>query len=373
MKKILLVLLFVTLLVGCSKQSSDDLIKEKSVKVISLEEESYPEALRYLGVVNSDEIKKYAFLSGGEIETIEVEVGDTVAANQVMATLKSDKLEISVDSASEQKRAAQLDYAKAQKNLNYLNDLLADTKALLDAGAASQQQYDQVKLQRDIAQKELSQAAAVIQQARLKAQYSADNVDDATLRSDIAGTVLEVNYESGEIVGEGYPVILVRSNQNTIKVGVTAEDLKRLAVGDAAQLTLPNGQIKTAKISHIRHLPDQGSRTYTVEIDIADDGALLLGETVDVSFVLSEQRGIWLPISTILNDGLDYVYIVEDGRAKRIDITIQLIYNDKVMVQGLKPHDQLVVSGVQALSPGYKVKVVDTLTEKQQTTGENDE
>ncbi len=367
-------LLFVTLLAACTNQSSGNIIKEKSVKVLSLQEESYPEALHYLGVVNSDEIKKYAFLNGGEIEKIDVEVGDNVTANQVMATLKSDKLEISVDSASEQQRSAQLNYAKAQKNLNYLNDLLADTKALLDAGAASQQQYDQVKLQRDIAQKERSQAAALIQQARLKSQYSADSVDDATLRSDIDGTVLEVNYETGEIVGQGYPVVLVRSNQNTIKVGVTAADLKRLAVGDEAQITLPNGQIKAAKISHIRHMPDEGSRTYTVEIDIADDGALLLGETVDVSFVLSEQRGIWLPISTILNDGLDYVYIVADGRAKRVDITIQLIYNDKVMVQGLKPNDQLVVSGVQSLSPGYKVKVVgDASIEKQQTTGEDDE
>ncbi len=376
MKRLLAIVLTIVLLTACTAPEQAVTVKEKSVKVLSVNEEVHPEMLHYLGVVYSDEVKKYAFLSGGEIEDVAVDVGDVVTPNQVMATLKSDKLEISVDSASEQQRAAQLDYAKAKKNLTYLNDLLSDTKALLDAGATSKQQYQQVKLQRDIAQKELSQASANIQQARLKSQYSADNFNDATLRSDIDGTVLEVNYESGEIVGQGYPVVLVRSNQNVIRVGVTAEDLKKLSVGDEVQITLPNNQVQMAKISRIHHIPDEGSRTYTVEISVANDGSLLLGETVDVVFVLAEQRGIWLPISTILNDGLDYVYIVEDGRAKRVDITLQNIYDNKVMVKGLNVNDLLIVSGVQSLAPGYKIKVVEqdsALPNETETTGENDE
>ncbi len=376
MRKLLLILLSIALLGACSAPDIDMTIKEKSVRVLAVSEEQHPQMLHYLGVVYSDEIKKYAFLSGGEIEKIDVEVGDTVTPNQVMATLKSEKLAISVDNASEQQRAAQLDYAKAQKNLKFLKDLLADTKALLDAGAASQQQYDQVKLQTEIAQKEMYQAAARIEQARLQSQFSADNVDDTILRSDIDGTVLEVNYESGEIVGQGYPVVMVRSDQNTIQVGVTADDLKKIEVGDTVQISLPNDQLQTAQISRIRHIPDQGSRTYTVEIKIEDDGNLLLGETVDVAFMLSEQRGIWLPISTILNDGLDYVYIVEEGRAKRVDVTLKEIYNDKVMVEGLKANDLLVVSGVKSLAPGYKVKVLEQTAPQPaetMTTGENDE
>ncbi len=376
MRKLLVMLLSIALLSACSAPKIDVTIKEKSVKVLSVIEESHPQMLYYLGVVYSDEIKKYAFLSGGEIEKINVEVGDTVTKNQIIATLKSEKLAISVDNASEQQRAAQLEYAKAQKNLNYLKDLLSDTKVLLDAGATSQQQYDQIKLQKEIAQKEVYQAAARIEQARLQSQFSEDNVDDTILRSDIDGTVLEINYETGEIVGQGYPVVLVRSNQNTIQVGVTADDLKKIALGDAVQIKLPDGRVQTAQISRIRHIPDEGSRTYTVEINVENDGSLLLGETVDVAFVLGEQSGIWLPISTILNDGLDYVYIAEEGRAKRIDVVLKDIYNDKVMVEGLKVNDLLVVSGVKSLAPGYKVKVLeqsDNMPTEVQSTGEDDE
>ncbi len=376
MRIIIIALLIVALLSGCANQPVDNTIKEKSVKVLSLSAETHPEMLRYLGVVNPDEIKKYAFLSGGVIEEFFVEVGDVVTAGQVLASLQRDKLSISLDNAGEQLRAARLDYAKAQKNLNYLNDLLADTEQLLAAGATSQQQYDQVKLQRDIAQKELSQAAALTEQAKLQAQFNEDNVDDATLTSGIAGTVLALNYESGEIVAPGYPVVLVRSERSAIHVGVSAEDLKKLSVGDEAHIKLPNGEDKIAEISRINRMPDRGSRTYLVEIAFADDGQLLLGETVDVAFEISKSEGIWLPIAYILNDGLDYVYIVENDRAKRVDVSLEMIYEDKVKVGGLKPQDLLVVSGVQSLSPGYRVKIVgrqDDATEQQPKTGEDDE
>ncbi len=376
MKRVTIIVLILMLLTACASKDDSLNIKEKSVKTLMLQEEVYPELLQYLGVVRSEEIKKYAFLSGGVVEQVAVAVGDVVAEKQLLATLQSDKLDISVDSAAEQQRTAQLDYSKAQQSFQFYEDLLQDSAALLAAGALSQQQYDEVELKRNIAQKELSQAAARSEQARLQAEYSADNVDDASLLSDIAGTVLEVNYKAGEIVAPGYPVVLLRSNRNAIQVGVSADDIKKLAVGDLAEITLPDGQIKTAPISKIHLIPDSGSRTYTVEIAFDDDGSLLLGETVDVSFAISKQRGIWLPIATILNDGLDYVYIVEDGRAKRVDISLQMIYQDKVMVSGLQPGDQLVVSGVQSLSPGYKVKVVEQVEQapsQTTTTGADDE
>ncbi len=376
MKKLAIIGLIVLLLTACTADDSAINIKEKSVKTLALTEEVYPEQLQYLGIVQSEELKKYAFLSGGVVEQVAVAVGDVVSENQLLATLQSDKLNISVDSAAEQQRTAQLDYSKAQQSFQFYDDLLQDSAALLAAGALSQQQYDEVELKRNIAQKELSQAAALSEQARLQAEYNADNVADTNLLSDIAGTVLEVNYKVGEIVSPGYPVVLLRSNRNAIHVGVSADDIKKLAIGDLAEITLPGGNIKTAPISRIHLIPDKGSRTYTVEIALDDDGSLLLGETVDVSFTISQQSGIWLPIATILNDGLDYVYIVEDGRAKRIDINLQMIYQDKVKVSGLQVDDQLVVAGVQSLSPGYKVKVVeqvDAVPSQPNTTGADDD
>ncbi len=374
MKKVLVLILSITLLAGCSTAVEKINIKEKSVTTLSLVEESYPEQLNYLGVVHSDEIKKYAFLSGGVVEEVTVAVGDSVAENQILATLQRDKLTISVDSAVEQQRAAQLDYSKAEQSFNFYDDLLKDSAELLAAGAIAQQKYDEVKLKRDIAQRELSQAAALIEQARLQAEYKSDNVDDATLLSDIAGTVLAVNYKAGEIVPQGYPVVLLRSAKSAVHVGMSASDVKKIAVGDSAQIALPNGQQKSALISRIDLMPDTGSRTYTVEIAV-DDGSLLLGETVDVIFEISRQSGIWLPIATILNDGLDYVYIVEDGRARRVDIALEMIYQDKVKVSGLAPGDQLVASGMQSLAPGYKVKVVDRVDGAApiETTGAGDD
>lgn len=62
-----------------------------------------------------------------------------------------------------------------------------------------------------------------------------------------------------------------------------------------------------------------------------------------------------IPISSILNDGEDYVYVVENGRAVRKNITLGDAHEDKVSVEGLKAGDKLVIEGMKEIKAGYRV------------------
>ena len=66
-------------------------------------------------------------------------------------------------------------------------------------------------------------------------------------------------------------------------------------------------------------------------------------------------------LSTILNDGEDYVYIIQNNRVTKRKITILSINNNQVLVSGLNVNDQLVIEGGRFLSVGSEVNITETI------------
>lgn len=80
-----------------------------------------------------------------------------------------------------------------------------------------------------------------------------------------------------------------------------------------------------------------------------------LGELATVKINIGERSGIWLPLSVILNDGNDYVYVVEDGRAKREYVTVLEINDDQVLVEGTKAGEKIICEGMKLVRTGSAV------------------
>lgn len=78
------------------------------------------------------------------------------------------------------------------------------------------------------------------------------------------------------------------------------------------------GNIKSIDVT-----PDENTRTYATDVTVdTADPEVYLGELATVEINIGERTGIWLPLSVILNDGNDYVYVVENDRAKREYINV---------------------------------------------------
>lgn len=82
---------------------------------------------------------------------------------------------------------------------------------------------------------------------------------------------------------------------------------------------------------------------------------MYLGELATVKINIGERSGIWLPLSVILNDGNDYVYVVEDGRAKREYVTVLEISDDQVLVEGTKAGEKIICEGMKLVRTGSAV------------------
>jgi len=376
---------------GANEQGASD--KKKPVRIITVQEEKRPIALEYTGVVATEELKKLAFKSGGRIQKVFVKEGEQIAEGQPLVQLDSTDLTYALSGAKGQMSAAKAQYdkaingaapeelqqieanvKKAQDSYNFAKDNYEKCQKLFAEGAISQSELDKVKLELDIRESDLkaakesekqakngarnedkAAAKGQLEQAQADYNYKMSLMEDATIKSDSSGYVVEVLYEEGELVASGYPVLVVRNDSQVVKVGVSSKDFKKIAIGTKAKIKTDGRSIE-GEVTNIGQTPDSQTRTYPIEIALSEK-TLPLGLIVKLEFVIGEESGVWIPISAVMANGEDYVYVVKDEKAVRRKVTLGEVSGDYVKVQGLGKDEQLVIAGMQRLKDQDQIAI----------------
>ncbi|MDR3597516.1 efflux RND transporter periplasmic adaptor subunit [Clostridium sp.] len=398
-KKVLAICLvflnFVTLS-GCSgKSDSKAEVKTYPVKTVELQEQSYPISLEYEGTTGGSEVRKLSFKSSAKISKIYVSKGQHVKKGDNLVDLDKSDLNLAQNAAKAQMDAASAQYDKAvngaqeedinkaqiavknaQDNYNYCKDLYDKTVNLYQIKAATQQQVDDIKNKLDNSESALNAANETLNQLQngtreedkqtalaqvnaAKADYDSkvNLVQDASLTADEDGYIVDVLCKEGELQQAGYPVILIRSENQVVTVGLSDDDVKKVQIGTKAQVKIDD-TTSDGEIINIVQMPDKQSGTFSAEIKLLnpiDNSKFYIGQSVKIYISDGEMDGIWIPINSILNDGEDYVYVVEDGRAVRKNITLGDTNENEVCVDGLKVGDNLVTEGMKNIKAGYQV------------------
>lgn len=379
--------------VGCENSSNLPQEKIKPVKVMKVKEEKAATLVKYTGTVIPRGIKKLAFKSPGKIHSIYVQKGDFVEQGQILTELDKTDLEFALKAAEAQLAAAKAQYDKAVRgalpgdlenvkiNVQKAQDAYDFTmltyeklKQLHEAGGISDNDLEQAKLELDIRKAELNQAIKVRDQVKdgareedktaLLSQVKAAETDvahkknlleDASLIADMDGYVVEVLNETGEMVGAGYPVIVLRNTEAAVQVGVSETVITSLKLGMPAQVNA-NGFEIIGQIDSLAQIPDERTRTYLVEISLPEN-IFPIGSIAKVEISMGEELGIWIPINTIIANEQDYVFIVKDGLAVKTPVNIENIRGSQAKVNGIGKGDLLVIEGVSKLKDRDKVAV----------------
>jgi macrolide-specific efflux system membrane fusion protein len=154
------------------------------------------------------------FASAGQLTDVKVKAGQHVVEGQVLAHVKSQSAELSLEQAEAQLRSAQasLDSAEAQATASTASSATATTSANKGASGPtgpSQNQSSNANSNQSSAQSQASKQAAVAQaQAQVdSAEAAVENaqqgVSDTTLTSPVSGTVASVNAGVGDYVSGG--------------------------------------------------------------------------------------------------------------------------------------------------------------------------
>lgn len=401
-KKTLLIcslFLSVIMLNGCNTKSTAEKsnVKTYPVKTLEVKNESNPVSLEYQGITGGSEVRKLSFKSSARISKIYVSKGQHVKKGDSLVDLDRSDLNFAMEASKSQMNAASAQYNKsvngaqeedinkaeiavkiAEDNYNYYKDLYDKNTKLYQSGAISKQELEGAKLQSDSYESALNNAKQTLQQLQngsreedkqallaqlneAKAGYDSkvNLVQDASMHADTDGYVVDVLCKEGEMQGAGSPVVLFRSENQVVTVGLSDDDVKKVQVGTKAQVKIDESTAD-GEIINIVQMADKISGTYSAEIKLLnpiDNSKFYVGQSVKVYINMGEESSLWIPITSILNDGEDYVFVVENGHAVRKNITLGDTNKDKVSVEGLKPNDKLIIEGMKNIKAGYQVTV----------------
>lgn len=353
---VLIVILIVTISSQAGKNDIDINDHAKAVKVMKTAERQYSASLNYIGTVESEELVKYSFKTAGQIKRIYVSEGDQVKVGQVLAELDTTDLDFQQAAARDNSNIASANISKAEDALVYADSLYEKAKTLYEAGAVSKDYFDQVELKRNTAESDYQQAVAQHSAASTDYGYKSDLLNNSVLYAEQDGYIAQKISNEFERVGAYAPVLVVRSEEEVVNIGIPQQELAQVKLGSSATIHV-DGDFAIGAVTNISELPDATTRTYNAEVSIPDK-TFPFGAIAEVSVEIGYLNGIWIPFTAIFSDdGGNCVYVIHNDRALKRTIEIQNIKDDMAMVTGLEKGESLIISGRNNLDDGTKVKI----------------
>lgn len=347
-----LVPLLVTGIVGCQKGKPETTNADKaeeqaiSVKVSAAEQGRVARPLVVEGTVAARSEVRILPKLGGRILSVLVEEGASVKKGQTLATIESPEMEWQM----QQQKAALL---TAQANLENAKSNLDRMRSLVDQGAVSQQQYEGSLTQLKVAEAQAKQIKAAIRLIETQQE-------NATVTSPITGIVIDKQADLGVMAQPGSPLFTIaEAGPLELQVNVPEQELSHLKVGAPVRVesaAFP-GQVFTGKIREVSPSVDPQTRQIKAKIDLGKGGPLKVGMFVRGTIETESRTGLVVPATAIQTDGSQaFVYLDEEGKAKRVSVTTGVRQDAKVeVISGLNTGAPVVVEGGAFLKDGAKI------------------
>lgn len=354
------VLMLALMLAGCSRPEAP---REpvRAVKLMTVGRGAPQAHAGYAGEIRARTEYRPGFRVGGKLVQRPVEVGQRVAAGQLLAQLDAQDLALAAQAAQAQVVAAQ-----TQRDL-----AAADFKRFADLKAQGFVSGAEIERR----QATLDAAEATLRQARAQGSVQGNQAGYARLLADGPGVVMSVDAEVGQVVAAGTPVLRVaRDGARDAVIAVPEDQVPRIRVGQPAQLRLwsagpTDAAPLTAQVRELAASADPVTRTFQVKLGLPADAKVALGATVSV--VLDGASGasdptasaaLRLPTSALIRaagNAKDTAVWVFDPASSSVSMRTVVVSgidgNEVLVAAGLKQGEEIVAAGVHVLSPGQRV------------------
>ncbi|MEM7795229.1 MAG: efflux RND transporter periplasmic adaptor subunit [Cyanobacteria bacterium P01_C01_bin.118] len=347
--------------------------------------------------------------ANGRITRIYVSSGDRVAAGDPIMELSADRSQAELSAALASVSAAQSARDNVRSQLQSLvaqririeadvklqNSEFARTKRLVDAGAQSQQELDEVERDRDAAiaslaaakeeiqaaQASLSQSDAFLEQSQATADATREDLLDKTVTAPIAGVVGNIPVELGDYVQPGGTLTTITQNETLeLEINIPAEQISQIQLGMPVELFTfgADTAVATGSLSFISPQTDAATQTVLAKAQFSNaTGVLQDNQRVDVRIILDERPGLLVPATAITRlGGQSFVYVAAvapppeegqpegqsdgqqfDGQVAQLrPVTLGAMQgNNFQVIDGLSSGEQIVITGLLNLQDGVPI------------------
>ncbi|MGR9106736.1 MAG: efflux RND transporter periplasmic adaptor subunit [Gammaproteobacteria bacterium] len=350
--------LFVILLTSCS-QPAPVAEQIRAIKTMTVADFANGRTRKFAGVVMSTDFSMLAFEVGGNVASVDVDIGDKVAKGQKLAALNPADFEL-------QLKAAQADLVKVRADLLHKEIEYKRELSIFQQGAGSQRQVDRTRYDYKAAQ-------ATVDYARSKVKIAERDLRKTVLTAPYEGNIAKRMIQPFMEVAAGQEVLRIdAAGSLEIWLGVSESVVNFLEVGSAASVTFPTlvDQSVDGKISYLGSAAGEANLFPVKVVLTSKPKEVFPGMTAEVALRLNAEgqtKGFRIPPAAILpivdEPGQGFVFVY-DPETSTVEKKLIHLTSDRsnlgIVNQGLSEGDILATAGVSFLADGMKVKLLNS-------------
>ncbi len=327
-------------------------------------------------LVPKDEVLIYPQVNGSTIDTLVADIGDTVKAGDVLATLNARTL-------AAQQAQAEAEYARATASVNQAQSQIASARAsatrasaaldraqrLREAGTVTQAALDQALADSQTAdaavasaEDGLAVALAQLQQAQASLDIAKLNVERTTLRATVNGVISARNGQIGAIAASGGEPIfrIIANGVLEVEAEVIETALGQVSVGDRVDLSVAGVGAVTGTVRRIPPTVDPVNRLGTIRIDTGTQGGLRSGVFVSGWIITETRTSLAVPTTALLTDSTgSFVLVEQDGVLEKRPVTAGLIWDGRrEILSGLEQGEIVVAKAGSFFGDGDRINPI---------------
>ena len=277
----------------------------------------------------------------GEVTEVLFSAGDYVESGQVLLKLDDRDEQLAV-------QLAQVELEEAERRLDRY-------RRSVDSGG--------------VTRSDLDDAVSTVDRAKIALQRAQVELDYHTITAPFAGHVGMTDIDPGAWIGPE-TVITTLDDRSTLLVRFALPEmlLGKLHVGETIQLSTWGDQFAIAEgeVVDLDSRVDEARRTFQLRAHVPNaDDRLRPGMSFRIRLTLEGNRYPQVPEVSLQWGGEGaYVWLVEDGEAKRLPVNLVQRQDNGVLVEGDLPEGTHVVTeGVHVVREGMRVRVLNASTE----------
>ena len=342
-----------------------------------------PTLLDASGFVTARRIATVSSKVTGRVAEVLIEEGMKVEEGQLLARLDATDASAQLELASAQQASSESQLAEARTQLALAETTLKRQQELIGRQLVAQSAFDQAKADRDARAARLASLEKAVEVARDQRALTAIGVDNTQIRAPFAGVIVAKAAQPGEMIspvsaGGGFTRTGIGTlvDMDSLEVNV---DVNEAYIG-RVQPKMPVNAVLNAYPdwaipgSVIAIVPTADRTKATVKVRIAldsKDPRIVPDMGVRVSFLAPvdadapKPTGAFVPEAAIVQpapaaEGEEparpAVFVVEDGVAKRIEVTLGEEANaERHVTTGLVGGETVIVAPPKGLADGARV------------------
>ncbi len=334
------------------------------VRVDAVRSEPLNQTVPVVGRLVARQAGSVAAHISGPIQEFRVEVGDRVAAGDIIAVLDDTSISAERDMAAAELTIAQAEVSTKQAEVALARQELQRLERLQSSAAFSQARFDDARQEVAIAEAAAREAEASVASARASLRLADINLGDTKVLAPYDGVISQRLSEAGSYASDGDALVRMIADQTLeVEADVPSNRLLGLTSGAAVEVVLDDGTLIGATVRAV--IPDENPLTRTRAVRfiprLSDVTTPLANEqSVTVMVPIGAPRQIVSVHKDAIIQRADgaMVFVVSEGQAQSRPIVLgEPVGNRYEVLKGLIEGEKTVVRGNERLRPGASVRI----------------